>query len=513
MQLLPATVLNVALVGMTLYFALHNAALAFGPRGRAEHGWIGFFGSCALLVIGGRIVHYQAIDSATARLGLQLATTGGIAISPILVRACQLLVEAPSPRGLMPGLWALAALQTGLLWGSELIFSADARPWIDGLGQRYLWVEPGPAVLLLFVQVPPLLLYCAAMMQRRPMREPWLRWTITGGLVMYALGALNDMLVAAKTLHGVVVFEFAFIGLLAVFDAVLVGRFHKLHADLGAAVDERTRRLQRRNRELADIVDAAEAAVRAKSAFIRHLGHEFRSPLTTMIGYGELIADNAAERGDEPLRDDAQEVVVAGRALAGLLERVLEIARADQGIVDEAPSRFDVRTHAEQAIARHQDGADKAGKPLVLRLKEDVGELVLPAGKVHRILDQLLENAVQHADPGEITVRAWREQASPSLDLPELACWSVADNGPGIAKELHAGLFVPFAATPEGDDVQDVGPKLGLPVAQSLARALGGRIEVESAAGRGRTMTLRLPVNPRPPVPGSPSLVGSTVGR
>lgn len=261
-----------------------------------------------------------------------------------------------------------------------------------------------------------------------------------------------------------------------------------LNRGLEARVALRTRDLTRANDEI--------------QRFAYVVTHDLRAPLVNILGFsGELEAalpplraallePEASEQDRQAARDavgaDLPEAIgfirSSARKMDGLINAILRIAR--EGRRDLRPERIDFDALAQQATdaVRHQ--IDEAGGSVTIENARPV--IVSDRLSLDQILGNLVDNAVKYADPGRPL--ALRLRARPSG--PGEVEIEVEDNGRGIASEDQARVFDLFRRS----GAQTVpGEGIGLAHVRSLARRLGGEIELRSTPGRGSTFVLRLP--------------------
>ncbi len=239
-----------------------------------------------------------------------------------------------------------------------------------------------------------------------------------------------------------------------------------------------TRRLEG---ALADREAALSATERLKREFVRSVSYELRTPLTTIIGYAELL-----ESGAERLSARAAPHVSAIRAAAGQLARsidnVLATAEIDAGELTLELRDVDLVALIEAAASRWAGDARAAGLTLAATATAgaSLGLIRGDAGRLEEVLDHLTENALRHTPPGgSITLSA--ERASGEVSL------SVADTGPGIPFHVQAHIFDRFGG---GDRA---GAGLGLALVKALVELHGGWVALESEPGAGATFTCHLP--------------------
>jgi len=175
--------------------------------------------------------------------------------------------------------------------------------------------------------------------------------------------------------------------------------------------------------------DAAEAASRAKSAFLANISHELRTPLTVIIGYAEMLLEDAQDLGDSHLIRGLERVLGASQHLLNVVNDLLNLAKIEAGI-----SELDI-----QKVAMHDlvESVVQYVEPLV---DENVHEFVGDVVKLRQILLNLLSNAIKFTDDGEISLRIWGERN----EEQEMLVFEVRDTGIGIASEHLQNLFDPF---------------------------------------------------------------------
>jgi two-component system sensor histidine kinase/response regulator len=232
--------------------------------------------------------------------------------------------------------------------------------------------------------------------------------------------------------------------------------------------------------------EAAEAATRAKSRFLASMSHELRTPLNAILGFSQLMD---RDRALSPVQRERLGVINrAGEHLLGLINDVLSISRIEAGEVVLHEEPFDLLRTLDAVEALLRPRAEAKGLRLVLDLDPDLPRHVRgDQGKLRQILFNLVGNAVKFTAQGEVRVEAaWREGTARVV---------VSDTGPGIAAEELRELFRPFAQSEAGRRAKE-GTGLGLAISRSFAEAMGGRLDAESAPGRGATFRLEVALPP-----------------
>lgn len=236
-------------------------------------------------------------------------------------------------------------------------------------------------------------------------------------------------------------------------------------------------------RKLESALVAREAALadaeRLKRDFVGNVSYELRTPLTTIIGYSELLehsGDILSDRG----RQHASSVKSAATQLARSIDDVLDMAQIDAG--EMALDLADVRV-GDLLIgmaARWNERAAGAGVSLVTETGQDVGLIRGDPKRLAQILDHLMENALtQTPSGGTITLAARKALGEVQL--------TVSDTGRGIPFHVQAHIFDRFIGRERG------GPGLGLALVKALTELHGGWVALESEPGAGATFTCHLP--------------------
>jgi signal transduction histidine kinase len=230
---------------------------------------------------------------------------------------------------------------------------------------------------------------------------------------------------------------------------------------------------------LRDREAALSEAERLKREFVGNVSYELRTPLTTIIGYSELL-----ERGGEGLSERGRGHVAAVRAAATHLARsiddVLDIAQIDAGEMAIDLEDVDVRRLLDEAAGRWTRPAEAGEVRVALGDETDVGLIRGDARRLGQMLDHLIENALRQTPAGGlVTLGAERGQG-------EVRIW-VADTGRGIPFHVQAHIFDRFVGRDQG------GPGLGLALVKALVELHGGWVALESEPGAGSMFTCHLP--------------------
>lgn len=254
-------------------------------------------------------------------------------------------------------------------------------------------------------------------------------------------------------------------------------------------LSDRNLELQRAEADLVVAKERAEAASRAKSMHLSRMSHELRTPLNAIAGFCGLIGLKGGSGGlSEETRRYFEHIETASTRLTELIGNILDLAKIEEGRIEVTRDEVDVPALARNILAINQSAATIKGIRLSADLAENLsGGVVTDGDKVHKIVMNLVSNAVKFTPPGgSVTMRA----GLVGTDLVVV----VADTGPGIPANRLESVFEPFVQADATVSRHFGGTGLGLAIARQMAQVLGGEIAVESAAGKGSTFTVRLPV-------------------
>jgi signal transduction histidine kinase/DNA-binding response OmpR family regulator len=235
---------------------------------------------------------------------------------------------------------------------------------------------------------------------------------------------------------------------------------------------------------------AAEQASDAKSQFMANMSHELRTPMNAILGYSEMLIEDAEDGGLADMVDDLKKINVAGRHLLELINAVLDLSKIEAGRMDLHIEPIDVVELLEGVMSVARPLVEHNGNELVEDWDDSIGVIESDATKVRQSLLNVLSNAAKFTSEGSVTVSVDRVV----IDGREQIRFAIADTGTGIAADKLDHVFEEFAQAEETTSRDYGGTGLGLSLTRHLCRLMGGDIVLESELGVGSTFTIRLPV-------------------
>jgi PAS domain S-box-containing protein len=251
---------------------------------------------------------------------------------------------------------------------------------------------------------------------------------------------------------------------------------------------------ERRAKALRVGKDVAEAASRAKSDFLALVSHEMRTPLTSILGFTEILLDDPYIVGAPQQRlEDLRTLRRSGEHLLALIEDMLDLNLIESGRLRIQRQPCDVARIAEELVQLLRATAEAKGLGLKLSFPGPVPDTVeTDPVRVRQVVLNLLGNAIKYTAQGEVRLEVGMQHSPSGAGTLLLR---VSDTGPGLSDDALTRVFQPFFRAEPGPSEGVVGTGLGLAISRRLAELLGGRLEAESAPGRGSAFSFVLPVD------------------
>ncbi len=291
--------------------------------------------------------------------------------------------------------------------------------------------------------------------------------------------------------------EFVIAGLAAcLFGAFLLREGHVIGRTISRNIAQRIA-LTAMTKTLGDALDRADAANRAKSAFLANMRHELRTPLNVILGMSQLLVESTDAPEHRAL---PQEIRRAGQSLLALIDDVLDLSQIEAGRISLHPAPFAPRRVVDDVIEMFALEAEAKSLRVDAVYAASMPErFVGDEARLRQVVLNLVGNAIKFTAAGSVRIEvsfdtAVARAADEAMDdAPSMLRIEVADTGPGIAESEHARIFSAFQQGDESSTRAYPGTGLGLKISSELVAMMGGRIEVHSVPGAGSAFEVMVP--------------------
>jgi signal transduction histidine kinase len=271
-------------------------------------------------------------------------------------------------------------------------------------------------------------------------------------------------------------------------DEAITEQIAQLQDALTKSNERLEQRVKERTRELREALEKLTELNRLKTDFIANISHELRTPLAHMVGYIDLLDEEALG----PLSDEQRRAVAvlkkSYRRLGSLIDNLLFLSFDTE---ESLPLNLQVTPLApliENIVQNHVEKARSAGVELLKEVPDSLPSVYVDPEKLDWALVQLVENSIKfNREGGKVLIKA--EQANDRVEL------SVADTGIGIPEKKVKEIFKPFYQIDGSSTRKYGGAGLGLTLAKRIIESHGSKIEIDSKEGEGTRISFLLPLS------------------
>jgi signal transduction histidine kinase len=248
--------------------------------------------------------------------------------------------------------------------------------------------------------------------------------------------------------------------------------------------------LNRMNDNLKGLYEQLEVASKHKSDFLANVSHEFRTPLNSIIGYSEMLMEDALDKGFDSIEPDIRKIHTSGKHLLTLINDILDLSKVEAGMMELTPENFDISGMIQEVSDMVRPMAEKYMITMEVRCADDLGSMYSDSTRVKQMLFNLLSNSCKFSERGTVSLFVTRE----IKDSTHWLSIRVSDTGVGMTEQQIGKLFQPFSQAETDTTRKYGGTGLGLVVTKQFCEMMGGDIRVESSYGKGTTFKVRLPI-------------------
>ncbi|MBE9563221.1 MAG: HAMP domain-containing histidine kinase, partial [Proteobacteria bacterium] len=235
------------------------------------------------------------------------------------------------------------------------------------------------------------------------------------------------------------------------------------------------------------------SADQTKTQFLANMGLELRTPMNAIIGYTEMLQEDAKELEQNEFLLDLQKIHGASFHLLDLINNLFDMSQIESSQLDLYLETFDIAPMIQDVVATISPLLEKRSNILKVSCDPALGTMSADLTKVRQNLINLLSNANKFSRQSIITLDVTREP----IDGADWIIFHIVDQGIGMVKEQIEKLFQAFAQF-EIEQMSKGNNSLSLAITKQFCQIMGGDIFVESQFGQGSTFTMRLPAQVTP---------------
>jgi PAS domain S-box-containing protein len=241
--------------------------------------------------------------------------------------------------------------------------------------------------------------------------------------------------------------------------------------------------------------ELAEQANQAKSAFLAAMSHELRTPMNAILGYSEMLIEEAEDTEQEDFIPDLKKINQAGTHLLALINDVLDLSKIESGKMEAFAENINLDSLIDEVAATAHPLLEKNGNQLIVERGKNLSNAFQDITKLRQMLLNLMSNAAKFTKKGTVTLHANRV----TKENGDWLTLAVSDTGIGIAEDKLDHVFDEFTQADSTTTRDYGGTGLGLSITRRFCKLLGGELSVHSTLGAGSTFTISIPAD----LPGS----------
>lgn len=239
------------------------------------------------------------------------------------------------------------------------------------------------------------------------------------------------------------------------------------------------------------MAEAAEAANVAQSKFLANMSHQLRTPLNAIVGYSELLQEEAEDFPDPSLVSDVERIYISAKYLLSLSDGILDLSKIKSGKIEFHSETCKISHLVEEVESIANVLVKQNSNSLSVNCPNDIGTMQTDITRLHQILFNLLNNASESTENGEISLDVMRE----STDGREWVRFAVTDNGGGIPPERRDWLMRSLGDADPHTSGGEHSVRLGMAISSHFWHQLRGRFDIQVDPGKTTTYILKLPAH------------------
>jgi PAS domain S-box-containing protein len=265
--------------------------------------------------------------------------------------------------------------------------------------------------------------------------------------------------------------------------------YKKSEEELRMHRDQLEELISERTADLATARDDAQQANRAKSAFLANMSHELRTPLNAVIGFSEILMEDASSDTYKHFLPDLKKIHQSGYHLLRMINDILDISKIEAEKTDLNISEFPVESLVSDVLMITEPELSKNNNQITIHIDDAAKNICGDQVRINQILLNVINNAIKFTDNGSINL----DVTQALEDGASYIYFRVSDTGIGMSEDEQSKIFEPFYRADLSTSSSYEGTGLGLAICDRLCRLMGGSISVKSKLNEGSTFTIKLP--------------------